>query len=259
MAATAGTRALGKGDVAQRRASVSGIAALVALQGVSAVLSLVVAPPGRGAGRGPTEHVRATSRAPRSRATPASFVVFTSEHRVPEDEEDAVGRVAAACGRDRRPVHLARDRAGMLWGKPVWGTWWTWDPRLTTDRRAAHDLRRLPRRSAGSRTTRPRRARWAAVIGIVGFIDVPIVHLSGRVVAFAAPGADAFRLGRRDRGDDAPRAARQGRGVHDHLRLPDDAPPRVGASRSAPRARRSRRSWGRTLMAPNAGYVIAGT
>ncbi len=21
---------------------------------------------------------------------------------------------------------------GALWGKPVWGTWWTWDPRLTT-------------------------------------------------------------------------------------------------------------------------------
>ena len=66
---------------------------------------------------------------------------------------------------------------GSIWAKPVWGTWWTWDPRLTTT--AVMFLiyvgylavRRLP-------DSPTKRARWAAVVGIVGFADVPIVHLS---------------------------------------------------------------------------------
>jgi heme exporter protein C len=59
----------------------------------------------------------------------------------------------------------------------VWGTWWTWDPRLTTTAVLLLiyvgylAVRRLPDNPA-------RRARWAAVVGIVGFADVPIVHLS---------------------------------------------------------------------------------
>lgn len=66
---------------------------------------------------------------------------------------------------------------GALWGKPVWGTWWTWDPRLTTTAILLLiyvgylAVRRLPENPV-------RRARWAAVVGIVGFVDVPIVHLS---------------------------------------------------------------------------------
>jgi heme exporter protein C len=66
---------------------------------------------------------------------------------------------------------------GALWGKPVWGTWWTWDPRLTTTAillliyLGYLGVRRLPDSPA-------RRARWAAAVGIVGFVDVPIVHLS---------------------------------------------------------------------------------
>lgn len=66
---------------------------------------------------------------------------------------------------------------GSIWGKPVWGTWWTWDPRLTTTAILLLvyvgylAVRRLPN-SPG------RRARWAAVVGVVGFLDVPIVHLS---------------------------------------------------------------------------------
>lgn len=66
---------------------------------------------------------------------------------------------------------------GALWGKPVWGTWWTWDPRLTTTAILLLiyvgylAIRRLPDNPS-------RRSRWAAVVGIVGFLDVPIVHLS---------------------------------------------------------------------------------
>src|SRR6266516_3486018 len=66
---------------------------------------------------------------------------------------------------------------GSLWGRPVWGTWWTWDPRLTTTAVLLLiyvgylAVRRLP-------DSPTRRARWAAVVGIVGFVDVPIVQLS---------------------------------------------------------------------------------
>ena len=66
---------------------------------------------------------------------------------------------------------------GSLWGRPVWGTWWTWDPRLTTTAVLLLiyvgylSLRRVADSPA-------RRAKWSAVIGVVGFIDVPIVHMS---------------------------------------------------------------------------------
>lgn len=66
---------------------------------------------------------------------------------------------------------------GSLWGRPVWGTWWTWDPRLTTTALLLLiyvgylSLRKVADSPA-------RRARWSAVIGVVGFVDVPIVHMS---------------------------------------------------------------------------------
>jgi heme exporter protein C len=66
---------------------------------------------------------------------------------------------------------------GSIWAKPVWGTWWTWDPRLTTT--AILLLIYLGYLAVRRLSDNPRRrGRWAAVVGIVGFIDVPIVHLS---------------------------------------------------------------------------------
>jgi heme exporter protein C len=66
---------------------------------------------------------------------------------------------------------------GSLWGKPIWNTWWTWDARLTSTlvlwfiyvayvmlRAYTPDLERG--------------ARFGAVLGILGFLDVPIVHFS---------------------------------------------------------------------------------
>ncbi|HEV2257093.1 MAG TPA: cytochrome c biogenesis protein CcsA [Streptosporangiaceae bacterium] len=66
---------------------------------------------------------------------------------------------------------------GSLWGRPVWGTWWTWDPRLTTT--AVLLLIYVGYLSLRKVADSPaRRARWSAVVGIIGFIDVPIVHQS---------------------------------------------------------------------------------
>ena len=67
--------------------------------------------------------------------------------------------------------------SGPLWGRPVWGTWWQWDARLTLTlflfflfvgylslRSAVHDP--------------GERARYSAVVAIMGLVLVPFVHLS---------------------------------------------------------------------------------
>ncbi|MEO7136402.1 MAG: cytochrome c biogenesis protein CcsA [Gemmatimonadales bacterium] len=66
---------------------------------------------------------------------------------------------------------------GPIWAKPIWGTWWTWDARLTLTlfvfflfigylglRAALHDSEE--------------RARFSAVVGILGMLLVPFIHLS---------------------------------------------------------------------------------
>jgi heme exporter protein C len=66
---------------------------------------------------------------------------------------------------------------GPLWGRPVWNTWWTWDARLTYTLIlwlvfAAYQLVR-PFAADSERG-----ARFAAVLSIVGFVDLPIIHFS---------------------------------------------------------------------------------
>lgn len=68
---------------------------------------------------------------------------------------------------------------GSIWGRPIWGTWWTWDARLTTTLilwfiYLGYFLLR-------AYISDPERgARYAAVLGIVGFVDIPIIHMSVR-------------------------------------------------------------------------------
>ncbi len=66
---------------------------------------------------------------------------------------------------------------GSIWGKPTWGVWWTWDPRLvTTALMFFVYLGYLAlRRATLDPTTRARRS---AVFGVVAFVQVPVVHLS---------------------------------------------------------------------------------
>jgi heme exporter protein C len=87
---------------------------------------------------------------------------------------DRLARAGALVGLVFTTVTLVM---GMLWAKPIWGTFWTWDARLTSTLvlwiiYAGYLLvRRLaePGRQA---------ARFAAVVGIFGFVDVPVVHFS---------------------------------------------------------------------------------
>jgi heme exporter protein C len=66
---------------------------------------------------------------------------------------------------------------GPIWARPVWGTWWQWDARLTaTFVLWLTYVGYLMLRSFASE--RGRIGRLAAVVGIIGFLDVPIVHFS---------------------------------------------------------------------------------
>lgn len=66
---------------------------------------------------------------------------------------------------------------GMVWGRPIWGVYWTWDARLTTTALLlVLFLGYLALR--WMLTGNPNRAKWSAIAGIVAAIDVPIVHYS---------------------------------------------------------------------------------
>jgi heme exporter protein C len=66
---------------------------------------------------------------------------------------------------------------GSLWGRPIWGTWWEWDARLTTT--AVLFFLYLGylalRRSADTVEARGKRC---AIAALIAFVDVPIVHFS---------------------------------------------------------------------------------
>ena len=66
---------------------------------------------------------------------------------------------------------------GPIWGKPVWGTWWTWDARLTLTLflwliYAGYLVLR------GAVTEPEMRARYSAVLGILGALLIPFIHMS---------------------------------------------------------------------------------
>lgn len=66
---------------------------------------------------------------------------------------------------------------GPLWGKPIWGTWWTWDARLTLTLFLWFIfLGYLVLR--GVVPEREQRARYSAVLGILGACLIPFIHLS---------------------------------------------------------------------------------
>lgn len=66
---------------------------------------------------------------------------------------------------------------GAIWGKPTWGTWWTWDARLTTTFILAL-LYSAYLLLAQSLSPGPKQERVCAVLGILIFADVPIIYKS---------------------------------------------------------------------------------
>jgi heme exporter protein C len=69
---------------------------------------------------------------------------------------------------------------GAIWARPIWNTWWTWDPRLVTATimELIYIAYMMLRRGIEDPD---RRARFGAVYSIVGFISVPLTFLSIRI------------------------------------------------------------------------------
>jgi heme exporter protein C len=101
-----------------------------------------------------------------------------------------VGRCLYLWKRERRDDILARSAAeigvlftaltiveGSIWGRPTWGVWWTWDARLTL-------TAVLLMIFAGYLMLRSliedeeRGAVAGAILGIIGFLDIPLIHMS---------------------------------------------------------------------------------
>jgi heme exporter protein C len=87
---------------------------------------------------------------------------------------DRVARAAAELGFLFTTLVLI---TGMLWGRPIWNAWWSWDARLTTTLILWFIYLGyfMLRAYAGD----PERgARYGAVLGIIGAVDVPLIHFS---------------------------------------------------------------------------------
>ena len=91
--------------------------------------------------------------------------------------DSRLDRFAAASANAGVAFSAVMLTTGPIWAKPIWGTWWTWDARLTLTlflfflfvgylalRAAVHDP--------------SERARFSAVVGILGMLLVPFIHLS---------------------------------------------------------------------------------
>src|SRR5213596_4255041 len=97
------------------------------------------------------------------------FYLFTKDPRL--------DRFAAASAEVGTIFCVIVLTTGPIWGKPIWGTWWTWDARLTFALflfflYIGYLLLRGAVADPGAR------ARYAAVLGICGMVLVPFIHFS---------------------------------------------------------------------------------
>lgn len=114
------------------------------------------------------------------------FVVFVASIvylRTKKAQWDALAGAVAEVGMVLAALTLV---TGSIWGKSSWGLWWTWDARLTTALimffvYAGYLIIR-------SLDMQPeKRAQLSAVIGIVAFLDVPLVFFSARLWSYIHP------------------------------------------------------------------------
>jgi len=100
----------------------------------------------------------------------ASIVSLAWKHLLAE----VVARAAALPGAGFTLIALA---TGSLWGQPMWGTWWVWDARLTSV--LILFFLYLGHIALSNAFDDPARgARPAAILAIVGFVNVPVIKFS---------------------------------------------------------------------------------
>jgi heme exporter protein C len=91
--------------------------------------------------------------------------------------DERADRLAESAGEVGLVFLTAVLTTGPLWGKPIWGTWWTWDARLTLTLflwflTAGYLVLR------GAVDDAAMRARYSAVLGILAALLIPFIHLS---------------------------------------------------------------------------------
>jgi heme exporter protein C len=169
--AVTGASAGGRPDPRLRLLATAAVVAAV----VTLVLGLVVAPPDAWQGQ-PQRlmylHVPAAWTA--FAAFAAVLVSSVAFLRRGTPVWDAAARAAAELGVGMTALAIV---LGSIWGRSVWGVWWAWDARLVTT--AVLLLIYLGYLGVRGLTDDPElNARRAAVIGVAGFVQVPIVHFS---------------------------------------------------------------------------------
>ena len=106
-----------------------------------------------------------------------SIVFFASIAYLKTRQErwDQIAFAAAELGVLFSTINLV---TGPLWAKPVWGVYWRWEPRLTTMliTFAMYVTYLMVRSYASGQADQMR--RLAAVLGIVAFVNIPLVHYS---------------------------------------------------------------------------------
>jgi len=104
---------------------------------------------------------------------------------------DDLGHAAAEAGMVFCTLVLI---TGSIWAKPIWGTWWTWDSRLTTTLILWLLYGGcLMLRAMGNDSTQV--ARFAAVVGIAAAADVPVIIISVRLWRTIHPAVLVTRQG----------------------------------------------------------------
>ena len=168
-----------------KRRRLLGIATLVGLP-VLLYLGLIFAP--EDAEQGPAQRIFYIHVPSAWIGFLAFFVVFVASIAVLSTGKRKWDDLASASAEVGLVFTTAVLITGPLWCRPVWGVYWTWDPRLTSFMMLW--LIYLSYLILRGYVPEPaRRAKYSAVLGIVGFLDVPIVYLSVRWWRSEHPGS----------------------------------------------------------------------
>ncbi len=117
----------------------------------------------------------------------ASFLSLVFRHAL----ADAAAQAAAPLGATFTALALI---TGSLWGRPMWGTWWVWDARLTSVLVLfLFYLAYLVLRSALEDEAKS--ARAGAILALVGLVNLPVVHWSVNWWNSLHQGATVFAKG----------------------------------------------------------------
>ena len=107
----------------------------------------------------------------------AFAIVFVASILYLKQKDDKYDRVASSAAEVGVIFSILMLLTGPIWARSAWGVWWTWEPRLTTTLILfLIFVGYLMLRNYGSSGEQMK--RYSAVLGIIGFIDVPLVYYS---------------------------------------------------------------------------------